>query len=188
MDEDLRKALGLPETADEAAILAALEAAIAASTGAVATMSRIATAAGLQAGATADEVVTALQARAGAGDDAENAQPRDQVKELNTRLTTEVNARANERAVTAIDKAIEDGKLVPALRDRFITRHMKDPADVEAEIKLMPSLNSGGLGNRRMVEEGGASLSDADDTVCNLMGLDPVKYAEAAKQLQKETH
>ncbi|MGO4558316.1 phage protease [Mesorhizobium sp. 2RAF21] len=188
MDEELRKALGLPETADEAAILAALEAAVAASTGAVATMSRVATAAGLQAGATADEVVTALQARTATGDDAEKVELRDQVKDLSTRLTTLVNTHAKARAETVVDKAIEDLKIVPTLRDRFIIRHMKEPADVEAEIKLMPSLNSGGLGNRRMVEEGGASLSDADDTVCNLMGLDPAKYAETAKQLKKETH
>lgn len=188
MDEELRKALGLPETADQAAILAALTTRLNASTAAADLMTRVAEAAGLTKDATADEVVTALQARKSTGDDAEVADLREQLKQLNTRLTTTVNAHAKERAESVVDKAIEDAKIVPALRDRFINRHMKDPADVEAEIKLMPSLNSGGLGKRRMIEDGEPPLSDADDAVVAMMGLDPKKFAETAKDLNKETH
>lgn len=189
MDEELRKALGLPETADQAAILAALTTKLNASTAAADLMARIADATGLKKDATADEVVTALQSRKlKGGDETEIAELREQVKTLNSQLTTTVTTHAKDRAETVIDKAIEDGKLVPALRDRFITRHMKDPADVEAEIKLMPSLNSGGLGKRRMIEDGETALSDADDEVIAMMGLDPKKFAETAKGLNKETH
>lgn len=189
MDEELRKALGLPDAADQAAILAALNAKLAASTGAADLMSRIAEAAGLTKDATGDEVVTALQSRKAKGDDeTEIADLRKQVRELNTRLTTTVTTHAKEKAETVVDRAIEAGKIVPALRDRFIDRHMKDPADVEAEIKLMPSLNSGGLGKRRMIEEGEPALTEADDAVVAMMGLDPKKFAETAKDLNKETH
>ncbi len=185
MDEELRKALGLPENADQAAILAAVTSAHSASTA----MATIAKAAGLAETAGTTEIVTALQARAAAGDDdAEKAELREQVKQLNTRLTTEVTTNAKARAVAVVEKAIEDGKLVPALRDRTIARHMRDPADVEAEIKLMPSLHSGGLGNRRAIEGDADGLSDTDATVCEMMGLDPKEFAKTAAAIQKEVH
>ncbi|WP_054310506.1 phage protease [Mesorhizobium sp. 1M-11] len=185
MDEELRKALGLPETADQAAILAAVTSAHSASTA----MATIAKAAGLAENAGADDIVTAIQERAGDDDeDAEKAELREQVKELNTRLTTEVTTNAKKRAEAFVEKAIEDGKLVPALRERFIARHMKDPADVEAEIKLMPSLHSGGLGKRRSIEGDADGLSDTDATVCEMMGLDPKEFAKTAAAIQKEVH
>lgn len=183
MDEELRKALGLPETADQAAILAAVTSAHSASTA----MATIAKAAGLAENAGADAIVTVLQERAG-GDDDEKADLRKQVKELNTRLTTEVTTNAKQRAEAFVEKAIEDGKLVPALRDRYVTRHMKEPADVEAEIKLMPSLHTGGLGNRRAVDGDADGLSDTDAAVCEMMGLDPKEFAKTAAAIQKEVH
>lgn len=181
MEEELRKALGLPEAADQAAILAAVTKVANASTGLV----TIAKAAGAAETATADEIVAALQAR-GSGDDA--AELRSQVKELNTRLTAAVTEAATTRAQTAIDKAIEDGRIVPALRDRFIARHIKEPAEVEAEIKLMPSIHAGGLGKRRVIEAGDKELTDSDAVVCEQMGLDPKAFAKAAAEIQKELH
>ncbi|HEV2501614.1 MAG TPA: phage protease [Mesorhizobium sp.] len=188
MDEELRKALGLPETADQAAILAALTTKLNASTAAADLMSRVAEAAGLKKEATGEEVVTALQARAASGDDAEKAELREQVKQLNSRVTTLVTTHAKDRAETVIDKAIEDGKLVPALRDHYIARHIKDPADVEVEIKLMPSLNSGGLGKRPAVETGDGTLAADEAVVCEMMGLDPKAFAQTAKEIAKEMH
>lgn len=182
MEEELRLALGLPETADQAAILAAVTSAHSASTA----MVTIAKAAGLGEDAEADAIVTALQERS--GDDDEKADLREQVKQLNTRLTAEVTTNARQRAEAVVEKAIEDGKLVPALRDRFITRHMKDPADVEAEIKLMPSLHTGGLGKRRVVEGDDTGLSDTDAAVCEMMGIDPKEFARTAAEIQKEVH
>lgn len=183
MDEELRTALGLPETADQAAILAAVTTALNASTSATAALARIAEAAGARSGATADEIVTALQAR---GDAAELVELRGQVRELNTRLTETVTNAAKQRAETVVDQAIQDGKVVPALRDRFIARHMKDPADVEAEIKLMPSLNAGGLGKRKVPETGDAQLTDTDAVAIKLMGIDPKAFAETAKLYRAE--
>lgn len=184
MENELREALGLPETADQAAILAAVRTAHQASTAQAALMSRIAEAAGVAKDATGDQIVTALQTRG--GDDDEVAELRGQVKELNTRLTTAVTEAATTKAKTVVDAAIEAGKIVPALRDRFIARHIKDPADVEAEIKLMPSLHAAGLGNRRVVDPTGESqLTDTDAQVVQAMGLDPKEFAAQAK-LQRE--
>lgn len=182
MDEELRKALGLPETASQADILAAVTRSLNAATA----LAEIVTAAGLNDGATSDEVVTALQSR-GAADTPEVAELRGQVKELNTRLTAAVTETARTRAETVVNQAIADGRLVPALRDRFIARHMKEPADVEAEIKLMPQLNAGGLGNRRQIDvPDGNALTGSDATVVEMMGLDPKAYAETSAKLQKE--
>ncbi len=185
MEEELRSALGLPENADQAAILAAVTASLSASTAAVATMARVAKAAGLAESATADQVVTALQSR-GSAADTEVAELRDQVKQLNTQLTTVVTEAAKKAAVSVVDKAIEEGKVVPALRDRFIARHMREPEEVEAEIKLMPSLHAGGLGKRRVLPvEGDASLSDGDAEVCQLMGLDPKAFAKTSAAMKE---
>ncbi len=41
----------------------------------------------------------------------------------------------------------------------MIARHMKDPQEVETEIKLMPSINAGGLGGRKMPEAGAEALT-----------------------------
>lgn len=180
MEKELREALGLPETADQAAILAAVTAAHTASTA----MATIAIAAGAKNGATAAEIVTAINTRKSGDDDA--ATLREEIKQLNTRLTTAVTDAATTKAVTVVDKAIDDGKLVPALRDRFIARHMKDPADVEAEIKLMPSLNAGGLGKRRVIETAEGELQGDDAAVCELMGIDPKAFATTAKAIAKE--
>jgi len=181
MDEDMRKALGLPETATQAEILAA----VTRSLNAASALATIATAAGLAEGATSEEIVTALQSRGGG--DGEVAELRGQVRELNARLTTAVTEAATVRATTFVDRAIEEGKLVPALRDRYIARHIKEPADVEAEVKLMPSLHAGGLGHRRQIEiEDGDNLAGADAEVVEMMGLDPKAYAAQAKAMSKE--
>ncbi|MDL2401259.1 phage protease [Rhizobium mayense] len=187
MLEELRKALGLPETADEAAILAAVASAHAAQqahAGTVAAMGRIALAAGVAANASPDAIVIAINAKAPAtGTAAEVAELRNQLTSLNTQYTTLVTSHAKDRAVTVVDAGIKAGKIVPALRDHMIERHTKDPASVEKEIELMPSLNAGGLGNRTTPANTDPQLSVEDDQVIAQMGFDPKAFADAAKAL-----
>jgi phage I-like protein len=186
MLEELRKALGLPETADEAAVMAAVTAAHTAQTahaGAVAAMSKIAEAAGAPKDAAPDAIVTAINARTSTGSSAEIVDLRTQLTSLNTKYTDLVTSSAKDRAVTVIEAALKDGKVVPALKDHMIERHMKDPVSVEKEIALMPSLNAGGIGNRQPPKDGGASMSDEDSAVIAQMGLDPKAFGDAAKAL-----
>jgi len=184
MLEELRKALGLPETADEAAVLAAVTAAHAANTAHTALMARVAEVAGVPATAEADALVTALQAKATpAATDIENASLKDQLKSLQAQLTSVVTDTAKDKAVAAIDGAIQAGKIVPALRDHYIARHMKAPAEVETELKVMPSLNAGGLGNRKQPEDGGPAVTAEDEKIIAMMGIDPKAYADTAKAL-----
>ena len=184
MLEELRKALGLPETADEAAVLAAVTSAHSANAEHVALMARVAEAAGVPADAGGDALVTAIQAKAAAGgDDADRAQLVNQVKALQSQLTTLATTTAKDKAVTTIEAAIEAGKLVPALREHMIARHMKNPADVESELALMPSLHAGGLGKRPAPKSGEPARTEEDDKILAMMGVDAAAYDATAKSL-----
>ncbi len=183
MLEELRKALGLPETADEAAVLAAVKAAHAARTANAALMARVAEAAGVAADTAPDALVTAVQSKGkSATTDAENVGLKDQlialqsqVSQLTTQLTSVSTHNAQEKAEAVIAAAIEGGKIVPALKDHMIARHIKNPAEVEAEIKLMPSINSGGLGARELPRDGETATS-GELTVATMMGVDPEAF------------
>jgi hypothetical protein len=116
--------------------------------------------------------------------DAENAELKTQLVSSQAQLTTLATSTAQDKATTAIDGAIKEGKIVPALRDHMISRHMRNPTEVENEIKLMPSLNAGGLGNRKQPgAEGAVALTEEDDKLIAMMGIDPKAYADTAKAL-----
>ncbi|SIQ24031.1 Mu-like prophage I protein [Rhizobium sp. RU35A] len=184
MLEQLRKALGLPETATEAEILHAVSTTHAEHQAQTALMGRVRAAAGLAADVTGDALVTALQSRGKASPtEAENAQLQATVTALQSQLTTLVNQTAKDKAVTTVEAAIKAGKIVPALRDHMISRHMRAPEEVEAEIKLMPSLNAGGLGGRQPPENGAPSLTEEDRKVAAMMGVDEKTFADRSKAL-----
>ncbi|WP_417423596.1 phage protease [Hoeflea sp.] len=184
MLEELRKALGLPETTDEAAVIAAVTSAHAAVTAHTALMSRITEAAGVDSGTAGDALVTAIQTKvAVAADDADRTQLVNQVTSLQSQLTTLATTTAKDKAVNVIEAAIEAGKLVPALRDHMIARHMKNPADVEAELALMPSLHAGGLGKRPAPKSGETARTEEDDKILAMMGVDAAAYDATAKSL-----
>ncbi|CUX60154.1 hypothetical protein CFBP6626_17915 [Agrobacterium tumefaciens] len=182
--EALRKALGLPETADEAAIAAAIAAAHSAQTAHAALMSKLAEVAGVEVSVGADALVTALQAKTtpANGIEQENADLKLQVKSLNARVETLVTDSAKEKATTVIDAAIAKMQIVPSLREHFISRHMKNPTEVEAELKVMPSLNAGGLGGRQLPAEGETATSD-ELSVAAMMGVDPEAFKKEHKAL-----
>lgn len=187
LDEELKKLLGLKPEATDAEVLAAVTSAHAAQTASAATIARIAEAAGVAKDATADAVVTAINAKGApaAGDPAEVKALRDQVTSLNTQLTQVVTASAKKDAETAIDAAIKAGQIVPALRDHMITRHMRDPAEVVAELKLMPSITGRSLHGFKPDAGADGTLRGEDEEVCALMGLDPKAFAETAKTISR---
>ena len=179
----LREALGLPETADAAAILAAVAAAHTAQAAHSALVSRLAPVAGVAADASADAIITALQAKAkpATAVESENAELRTQVKTLSTQLETFVTTHAKERAESVIDAAVKEGKVVPALRDHMIARHSKNPTEVEDELKLMVSINAGGLGGRKLPE--GETATTEELSVASMMGIDPEAFKKEHKSL-----
>ena len=194
MEEEIRKLLGLDDKTEQPALMATLKERLERGTAAITHLGTIGTALDLKKSASYDDLIASLNTRLAAkpeadgkkdGDD-EAASLREEVKSLNAKLTSVVTDAAKARAVTAIDAAVQAGKVVPALRDHFISRHMKDPTEVEGELKLMPSLHAGGLGRHKPVETDDGLLDETDAEVAALMGLDPKEFAKTAKQTRRE--
>lgn len=176
--DEIRAALGLPDDADEAAALAAVVALHAAQAAHTSTIARVAAAAGVAPEAGDDVLVTAIQSRGAT--DADDL--RRQVVSLQTQLVKLATDTARDKAEAVIDAAISGGRLVPALRDHMITRHTRNPAEVEQELALMPSINAGGLGGH-LPPARGDSLTHEDAKVMAMMGVDADAYKALAKTL-----
>jgi phage I-like protein len=176
----LRAALGLPETADEATILTTVTANAASVTTHAQQLTQIATVVGVaQPGAaTPDGIVTALQTRLATSVSAET------VTTLQTQLNEMRATTAKEKAVAFVDSAIKAGKPINALRDHYIARHTQDAASVETEINGMVSINAGGIvqhARKPSGEPDGDELTEVEKQTCQRMGIDPKKFAEHKK-------
>lgn len=186
----LRAALGLPADADEAAILAAAQAAAAAQTAAGADLARVAEAAGVAPAAgmpaTADAVVTALQTqRANAGNTALMAQ---EITSLTAQVQQLRQAEATRVATGVVDAAIAAGKPVAAvLREHYIARHVQDAAGVQRELDAMPSINAGGLADysTALHAQGGAGdgLTPDERAAARAMGMSTDRWSKEKKRL-----
>ena len=164
----LRQALGLPDTADEATVLAAVNQRQALQAAGSTALGAIAKAAGLAADATGDAVLQAVQVLA----DPAKTVPAAHVIALQAQFTELQQNVAKKEATRFIDAAIKAGKVgLRPLRDHYIARHMQDPAGVEKEVGAMIALN----GNSRLPADppggGAAALSDTDREVIALMGI-----------------
>ena len=182
----IRAALGLPETATEADILARVTANAASASAHTQAVTAIAAAAGVTA-ANQAELLIALQAqRAGGGADGDLSAT---VVALQTQLQTLQQAGARDRAAAFIDGAIRDGKPIVPLRDRLIARHMATPEDVEAEVNALPSIHPGGL--VVAAHMGGAAvahgLTAVEAQMARVLGKSPADYAKAKAALRAET-
>ncbi len=173
----LRAALGLPDTADEAACLARVRENATVVSAHSQAVKAIADAAGVTA---ADErgLITALQTqRASSGDLV------GKVTTLQTELTTLQTERARDKAVTFVDGAIKAGKPIAPLRDHYIARHAQDAASVELEVGKLASINAGGVTQEQVTLQAAAGdgmgeLTADDHAVAAKMGIDPKKFAE----------
>lgn len=191
MEKELRELLGLDDKADAKSIMSTVRERLEAGVASAEALATAAKSLNLKEDATGDEVITSLNAKlveepaSGDGDNAEVAELRKEVTSLNKKLTDVVSTNAKASAEAVIDKAISDLKIVPTLRDHFITRHIKNPSEVEGELKLMASLHAGGLGHKTSIETEEGSLDAVDTEVCSLMGLDPEAFAKQAKETRK---
>ena len=134
----LRGQLGLPETADGAAVCVAvkgLQDGAPALQQAQTAIGMIAEAAGLARTAPAAEIVTAIQA---ARDPAKMV-PAAQV----TALQSQVTGLLREKSERVVDEAIKAGRIgLKPLRDHYVARHLADPAAVE---KIVAEIGAGRL-------------------------------------------
>lgn len=174
--KNLAKALGLPEDADEKTILAAI-------TALSADRSRILTTAGLKPEATIDELVITLAAlkTSTAAFDPTKFVPIDQVTALQTEVTSLKAELVGDKATAAVDKAIEDGKLLPALRDWGLNLFKADQTQFTAFVDKAPSLTTTQLGNKKVDPANDDALSEADEKTITMMGLDRAAFIATRK-------
>lgn len=176
MDKELRAALELSDDAADEAVLEAVKTAFAAQKSQTVLLTNLRQATGLDDKADAKKVIETFKARlTEKQNDASDLEK--QITTLNKQLVEVKQDRVREKAEAFVAKGIADFKIVPALKDHFIERHMREPEAVEKEVNAMPALFSQELRNYKP-EDGKAGISSNDKRICELMGVDPVKFAE----------
>lgn len=176
-----RTALGLPETADEAAILARVTELAATAPAQAAMMTRIAQAAGATE-ATPDAIITAIAARQAPS--AEIARMTATITGLETQVATLRADQARAAATAEVDAAIRAGKPVNALRDHYITRMTADPDGVRRELAALPSIHDGGVKpGAGAIDPKDIDLTADDRLVIAQMNLDPEAFKKTKASL-----
>ncbi len=169
-------ALGIPEAAEDAAVLVALQTAAGAQTSLQTANARIST---LEAELT--------QAKAG-------TVAMSQYNELQARLANIELDGKKAAAMTFVENAIKEGKpIAEGVRDTYVAMHVANPAEAEALVKALPSLNAAGPGLMRVKkndagddQDPAEAMSAEDKAVCSKMGLDPKKFVEMRKKMKEK--
>ncbi|MEY9717864.1 phage I-like protein [Sinorhizobium fredii] len=186
-------ALGLAQGAGEDAILTAINAVLT-STSAIAValgldkatkpealaaqaaafradVERVTTAAGLKSGAKVDDVVTAIQsARTGAADPTKFV-PIEQVTAMQADIKALQEKLSGNEAEEAVNAAIRDGKLAPALKEWGLALHRRDATQFKAFVDNAPSLTAAQRTSSTTPAPKSDALDDADLAVMRQMGL-----------------
>ncbi|MCF1449985.1 hypothetical protein FS815_24655 [Agrobacterium vitis] len=167
-------ALGLSEDADENAILTAINSVL---TGNAA----IAAAAGLSTSAKPAEIITAINS-ARAEVDPTKFVPIEQVTALQTGLKALQTKIEGEEAETAVNRAINEGRLAPALKAWGLDLHKKDPVAFKAFADASPVLTATQrAGTTPPGTNPDADLTAEDLAVMSQMGLDKEAFLKAKK-------
>lgn len=187
--EKLRKALGLPENADEATVLNAVSTPSTALQSAQAeALGPIAVKLGLQAGADQAAVLAGIEqlaTKAASGDSQEIITGlQSELATVATELKTLKDAGAKKEAEAFVDGAIKAGRVgVKPMRDRYVSMHMEKPAEIEELINAMPTLGAGNVVVPSIppAKNGEISLNAEQRSVAKMLGIDPKDYAETLK-------
>lgn len=201
----LRKALGLPETASEAEVLAhaslsqlhstsfvalataaalklddkqeTITAAAAKIGSKVKGFDEAAKAAGLKPEDKPEQLVVAINAQIAGVIDPAKFVPADQVAALQSQLN-ELKASVNsDKAEAAVDLAIQSGKLVPALRAWGLSLHAVSPAEFDAFVKAAPVVLKPGTSDLLAVSGAGEDgLTEDERAICSQLGIAAADY------------
>lgn len=209
-DTDMDKiaaALGLAGGSGEDAILAALNAQLAASTAiaaaaglagdakpadvqaavaaAFADRGKVAAAVGLAATASTDQIVAAFSA--GGKVDPTKYVPIEQVQQLTAAVNALQAGQLADKAEQAVASAIKDGKLVPALKQWGLDLYKADPAKFTAFCSSAPVLTAPQLQTPAKDPAGSATLDEAQVAVCKALGLSGEDLKKTLADEAKET-
>ncbi len=152
----LARLLGLPDGADQAAILSAI-------------------------GGLLDSKKPDGTATASVMPDPSQYVPRDLYDSVATELASIRSAGNEERAMGKVDAAIQDGRVTPAQRDWALALCRQDPQSFDRFIATAPQIvpvRPKSFGSRPVLPGGDAGLSDTQLAVCSSLGLDPKDYAK----------
>lgn len=172
-------ALGLPETTAEADVLTALQTAGAAK--------------GLQTELqTAKATITRLEGELQTAKTGTVSMT--QYNELQGRLATIELDGKKAAAVAYVENAIKEGKpIAEGVRDTYVAMHVANPAEAEALIKALPSLNTAGPGTRRVKKNDAGDdldsteeMSAEDMAVAKKMNLEPKKFIAMRKKMKEK--
>jgi len=169
-------AAGLTRDAKSDAILTAVQSAFA-------DRKKIAIAVGKPETASADEIVTAISAAQTAGAvDPTKYVPIAQVAAMQADLNALKEQVGKDKAEEAVDAAIRDGKVIPALREWAISVHKQDPAKFTEFVGKAPVLTSSQrTATAKNPDNGGSQLDDAEIAVMRQMGLSEEQMLKAKK-------
>ncbi len=210
--EKLRKALGLSKDATDEQVLAAASALLAASNALVATakalglagdakadevsaaakasadgMTAIARAAGLAGAVEPDAIATAVAAARAAGGDPDPTKfvPREEFTRVSDRLTALETSGAETAAASAVDGAIEAGKIPPAQRDWYMAHAKRDLGDFQAFVAGAPVILSPGAITRDPPPDDKTALTTDELAACSAMGITEEQFRLSRTSLLK---
>ncbi|WP_429813569.1 phage protease [Ensifer sp. B1-9] len=196
-------ALGLAQGAGEDAILTAINAVLT-STSAIAValgldkatkpeaiaaqatsfradVERVSKAAGLTTGAKVDDVVIAIQsARTGTVDPTKYV-PIEQVSAMQADIKTLQEKLSGNEAEDAVNAAIRDGKIAPALKEWGLSLHRTDAAAFKKFVDNAPSLTAAQRSTPNPTPKADAALDETDLAVMRQMGLTEEQMKNAKK-------
>lgn len=175
MEDEILEALGLSEgagVADAVAAIAALQAG----------QATIAAAAGLGKDASTEAITAAVtKAVKSTTPDPAKYVPIEQVEAMQESLNALAATVTGDKAEAAVDAAIEEGKLAPALKDWALSLAKSDLEKFRAFADKSPVLTSTQLGNAKKTETDG-DLDEADLQVMSQMGLSREEMIAAKRE------
>lgn len=174
-------ALGLAEGASEAEALTAVNSLIA-------DRKAIAAAAGLTADAATSVIVSAMKAGGSGNPDPAQYVPIAAVSAMQADLKALQDQIGADKAEEAVNAAIRDGRLVPAMKEWGLAYHRKDPAGFADFIGKAPVLTAAQRASAAPPEKKEGELDAHHSAVAAAMGVDPAAYAKtlAAEEAEKE--
>ena len=151
-------------------------------------LSAIAKAAGLDAAASAEDIQTAVAKAVSANAPDPNAfVPRAEFDQVRSSLASLQKQGAESKANAAVDGAIAEGKITPAMRDWAVDYCASDPDGFDNYVEGAPVIvKPGPSDSGKRPKKGDGPLDEAERAVCAAMGLDEETFKKSRTQLEEE--
>ncbi|MEA5090820.1 phage protease [Solidesulfovibrio sp.] len=129
------------------------------------------------------KALVAKQGQATAGLDPTKHVPMEQFQAVASRLKALEDSQATEKATTAVEAAMQAGKVIPSTKEWAMAYASRDPAGFAAYVAAMPSIvKPGQEGPSGQPPAADGQLGDVDLAVCSRMGLDPEEFKKHRQQ------